>query len=235
MLSRTQTIIGSNPILIIAPHGPDDPKTDLMATYIAEAIGAFAVINCGWEKAETVDCFTDKADCNNLFHCQEEVVNDEFLGPILRYKHQIFSKFSTMHQFILHGVGKEIRQKTGDVTTDLVIGYGAGDFKTQTVPLWYRDLFVYLCEKNGMTTFAAKLGSPYGGRGKKNLNQLWRQWYTDKRINSLQIEIVSDIRASDTDARFYSAFLADVITQMAEATKATAESIVPIDFALRTV
>ena len=103
-MEKVSVLEGTIPALIIAPHGfkNDDLNTDLIAEEIATDLSAYAVINRGWERADKVDWFNDKADCNNLKHCHEDVVKDEFLLPIMRYVIQILKFSPYIYIFTIH-------------------------------------------------------------------------------------------------------------------------------------
>ena len=73
MRERVNVIYGKQPILIVAPHGPDDSRTDILASAAAKTCHAFAVINQGFERGEIVDTDNDIADCNRVDHCNSEV------------------------------------------------------------------------------------------------------------------------------------------------------------------
>ena len=77
-MERVSVIEGKSPIIIVAPHGykGDDENTDLIAEEIANALHCYAVINRGWERSDSVDFMKDKADCNNVYHCKEDVVRE---------------------------------------------------------------------------------------------------------------------------------------------------------------
>lgn len=230
--SRVTIREGNTPVLIIAPHGANDKNTDYIAEYMAERFDFYSVINWGWEKASIVDCFKDKGDCNNLEHCHEDVLYDEFLSPILRYKARILQRHRRCYQFILHGVGDDIRKKAKDPTLDLLVGCGdMSENQTHTCPMWFRDVFIYLAESSGMQTYHAKTN--YSGKRKNNLNQIWKRWYPDANVYSLQVEIVLNARRSKDEAQIYAEFLGEVINKLPAIKKEKAKDIVPPDFTLR--
>jgi hypothetical protein len=232
--SRVTIREGNSPILIIAPHGANDKNTDYIAEYMAERFDCYSVINWGWEKSTKVDCFTDQADCNNLEHCHEDVVYDEFLSPILRYKARILQNHRKCFQFIIHGVGNDIKKKAKDPTIDLLVGYGASsEPQTHTCPIWFKDLFIYLAESAGMQTYLAT--TDYAGKRKRNLNQIWKRWYPDGNVYSLQVEIVQSARRSKDEAQIYAEFLGEVISKLPAIKKEKAKEIVPPDFTIREV
>jgi hypothetical protein len=84
MKERVTTLLGTCPVIIVAPHGHhlDDSHTCSLAMAAAEELGAFAVINNNWKRSQVVDELKGLANCNNINHCQEPVVKAEFLDPI---------------------------------------------------------------------------------------------------------------------------------------------------------
>ena len=86
-MERVELREGKIPVIVFAPHGfnGNDENTSIMARSIAKEINAYAVINKGWERSDVVNCFDDKADCNNVEHCHEDVVKDEVLDPLILF------------------------------------------------------------------------------------------------------------------------------------------------------
>jgi hypothetical protein len=64
VMERVSITSGKQPILIVSPHGykNDDENTATVAEAIASVLNCYAVINRGWERADDVDIFNDKAD-----------------------------------------------------------------------------------------------------------------------------------------------------------------------------
>jgi hypothetical protein len=91
-MERVALVEGDSPVLILAPHGPDDKNTDLIAERVAVESGSFAVINRGWNRFSSVDFMKDLANCNDVRHLHSDVVKEEFLEPILRFKNRIRKK-----------------------------------------------------------------------------------------------------------------------------------------------
>ena len=137
-MERVSVIEGSIPVIVVAPHGfhGDDENTDLIAETIASTIDAYAVINRGWERGDTVDSFKDWADCNNVYHCKEDVVREEFLEPIIRFKNKILKKEQLAYIFYIHGMGNRHRAVAKDPYLDAVLGYGAGKPNSFSCDIW---------------------------------------------------------------------------------------------------
>ena len=70
-MDRVTVIDGLEPIVVVAPHGFDDPNTDMLAEALATALNAYAVINHGWERDKKVDDANDKANCNSILQKQK--------------------------------------------------------------------------------------------------------------------------------------------------------------------
>ncbi len=201
---RVSIIEGKAPVIFVAPHGYRGNDTN--TTYIAEAAAAqtngFAVINRGWQRDSTVDIWHDKANCNNIEHCLENVVRDEFLDPIIRFKNRILKKFgySEVFVFIIHGMSNNHRVLAGDPTLEMIIGYGDGTPQSLSCDEWRKDMLAYQLKKVGFTPYQAGKKSQFAGWTRNNLNQLFRKWteFRDPRVQSFQIEIIHELReASD--------------------------------------
>lgn len=227
-MERVSIIEGRRPVLIIAPHGyqDDDERTALIAENMANILDAYAVINRGWERADAVDCMNDKADCNNLQHCHEDVVKDEFLDPILRYRQRIvwgrrntgslspYRNPTTMYMFLIHGMANKHRQLANDSRLDCVIGYGAGSPDSFTCDTWRKDFFIHRLSEAGMCVYQGKKGGAMSGWARNNTNQLFRKWYQDPNVHSMQVEIIYDLRKDDQSAILVSEYLASAVDDL---------------------
>lgn len=215
-MERVSIISGKRPILIVSPHGykNDDENTSVVAEAIANLLDCYGVVNRGWERADDVDVFNDKADCNNVTHCHEDVVKDEFLDPILRFRSRILKTHPRVHMFMIHGMSDRHREKVNDPNLDVVIGYGAGSPDSHTCDLWRKDLFITLLENNGMTVYEGKKGGQMSGWARNNMNQLFRKWYTDPAVQSMQIEITHELRADNDIAQLTAEYMAVAMKDM---------------------
>lgn len=195
-MERVITLEGEAPIIVIAPHGVehDDSNTAFIAERIAKEIGAFAVINQGWERASDVDFIKSHANCNDVRHLHEDVVREEFLDPILRYVNRIDKDFGFAYMMVVHGMGNYVRQYTEDGRLDIIIGYGAGTPPIYSCDTRLKDAFIHYLTKSGICTYEGMPGSQFAGRSKNNLNQLFRRWYPNSDVHSMQIEIVKELR-----------------------------------------
>lgn len=216
MSERVSIIPGKLPILIIAPHGfnDNDENTSIVAEHIARSINAYAVINRGWERADEVDYMLDKADCNDVNHCHEDVVKEEFLDPILRYKNRILQTHEAVYIYHIHGMGNKHRKIAGDDSLDMVIGYGAGAPNSHTCEVWQKDLLCHLLHESGINAFEGKKGGPMSGWARSNMNQLFRKWYPEPDVHSMQIEIVHDLRNCKDMAILTAEYIAAAVKDM---------------------
>lgn len=195
-MERVSISYGDLPVLLIAPHGADDYNTDYIVDKIAHDMGVFSVINRGWKRSKDVDYLRDKANCNNISHIYEDVVKEEFLDPILRMIAKIQKNLDDrVFIFNIHGCSNEVREKAKDKNLDIILGYGC-DQKTCDTKI--KDSFAFLLEKESFGVYEGKKGGKYSGSSKNNLNQLFNRLYPDnENINSLQIEIVRELREFD--------------------------------------
>lgn len=95
---------------------------------------------------------------------------------------------------MIHGMSNDIRNKTGNSNLDMIVGYGAGNPPSYTAEIWRKDLFIYLLTTAGIETWQGAPGGQMSGWTKNNMNQLFRKHYHDPRVQSLQIEIVRELR-----------------------------------------
>ncbi len=200
---------GSSPIIIFAPHAFDgnDTNTGIIAKSMAKELDAFAVINNGWERSNSVDCFNDKADCNNTKHCHEDVVKEEVLDPILKFVRKIKKQHGSAYIYNIHGMSDRHRDIAKE-KIDIVIGFGDGDPPSHTIDLWRKNFFVSRLNRLGINAFEGKAGGQMSGWNKNNMNQIFRKWYLDHMVHSLQIEITYELRSDTTMALVTSDYLA---------------------------
>lgn len=215
-MERVSIISGRLPIIIVAPHGydGDDEHTSIVAEHMARSIGAYAVINRGWERDDAVDFMLDKADCNNVNHCHEDVVKEEFLEPILRYKNRILQSYDEVFVYHIHGMSNKHRKIAGDPLMDMVVGFGAGSPDSYTCEPWHKDLIMHLLHETGIHAYEGKKGGPMSGWARGNMNQLFRKWYFDPQVHSMQFEIVHDLRNTADAAIITAEYLGTAVKDM---------------------
>jgi hypothetical protein len=191
----------------VAPHGSDDTNTGLLTEVAAKHLDCFAVINQGFERADYVDVEKDIADCNKISHCKEDVVYDEFLKPLIKFKDRLIQKIFNGHLtkilnnasftatdsvqiFYIHGCGNVVHKEANE-PVGVIIGYGLGNKKDSlTCDVWRKNLLVDLWNKYGTEgwAFQGKCGGKYAGRDSDNLNQYFRKHEIDLNVQSMQLE-----------------------------------------------
>lgn len=196
-MERVSVINGKLPVLIFAPHGfkGDDFNTNIIAKNLAKRLNCYAVINNGWERSDNVDIWNDKANCNNVTHCHEDVVREEILEPILNIKNKILQYSNIMHMFVIHGMsGKHFKKNK---IIDVVVGYGAGNPESLTCEKWRKNCIIHELELQGLNALEADSGSLFSGWARNNMNQLFRKWYLDNSVQSFQLEIIDELREDE--------------------------------------
>lgn len=216
MTERVSIRQGKIPIIVVAPHGYDgnDQNTAIIAEHIANTIDCYMIINRGWERSDKVDYMLDKADCNNINHCHEDVVKEEFLDPILRYKNRITSKHEYVYIFYIHGMGNRHRKISGDDSLDMVVGYGAGSPNSFTCMKWQKNLFCHLLNNAGINAFEGKKGGVMSGWSRLNMNQLFRKCYIQPNVHSMQLEIIHDLRNCKDMAKLTAEYIGEAMKNM---------------------
>jgi len=195
-MERTSFIQGSTPVVLVAPHGADDQNTAEITEVVARDLGAFAVINRGWRRSREVDQLKDLANCNNVRHLYEDVVREEFLHPILRSTARIKKKFGGKALVLLmHGCKDQFPISPTAEMVDIIVGYGAGHPPSHTCKVRTKNAFVRCLQEEGFGVYEGAAGGPYAGRAKNNLNQLFVRWVPDIWVESMQIEIVNELRS----------------------------------------
>jgi len=215
-MERVSLIQGSVPVIIVAPHGFDqnDFNTALIAEQIANRTKCFAIINRGFERSNQVDCFLDKADCNDINHIHEDVVKEEFLDPIIRYKTRLLKYYDEVFIYHIHGMSDRHKTIVGDPSLGIVLGYGAGKPDSFTCQNWHKDFTLSYLNDNGITSYQGSKGGPMSGWARSNLNQLFRKKYLDERVNSMQLEITYSLRNTDDVAKKTADVISSAVLKM---------------------
>lgn len=189
---------GETPVLLIAPHGVDDFNTDQIAQKVAEDFGAYAIINKGWRRSSSVDYLNDFANCNDIRHLHEDVVKEEFLDPILRITSKIKKKYQEkVFILIIHGCSDYVRNLANDSSLDLILGFGDGVPPSYSCNLKLKNAFAHYLKKEHFGVYEGMPRGTYSAKSKNNLNQLFKKWYPDNQVNSLQLEIVRELRSEE--------------------------------------
>lgn len=195
-MERTSVIQGTTPVLIVAPHGADDDNTAELAESVAQHFGAFAVINRGWRRSKAVDQFRDLANCNDVRHLREDVVREEFLLPMMRSVARIKRKYEgKAFVLILHGCKDQIRASAEDELLDVIVGYGAGHPPSYSCKLRTKNALIRCLQNEGFGAYEGAAGGRYAGKSKNNLNQLFVRWHPDNMVESVQLEVVRELRS----------------------------------------
>jgi hypothetical protein len=220
-MERVSIIHGIKPIIYVAPHGAacDDINTALITELLAEKTKGWAIINRGWERGDKIDYTKEKANCNNTYHCHEDVVKEEFLDPLIRFKNKILKKWSRVCIIYIHGMSNNIQISSGIDDLQYVIGWGSGNPPSYTCQRWVKDFIIYsLAMADNCSTAEGKSGGDYAAWGKKNMSQLFRKWYPDTEVDSVQIEIINKIRNNNIQAEATAEVMSIIMEDMLEQT-----------------
>lgn len=203
-MERITRIEGKKPVIYVAPHGApcDDVNTSIIAKTLAEVTKGYAVINNGWEKANIIDYKKEKANCNDIDHCHQDVIKEEFLNPILRFKNKILKTWHRVLVVYIHGASNEVRKKAGKRDLNYIIGWGNGTPPSYTCQRWVKNFLIYhLSVADNCSVAEGKSGGNYAAWSYKNMAQLFRKRYEDENVDSVQVEVVNEIRNTPAKAK----------------------------------
>ncbi len=221
-LERVSLIEGKKPIIFVAPHGApcDDTNTALMTEILAELTEGYAVINRGWERGKDIDYKREKANCNNVEHCHKDVVKEEFLDPLIRFKCRILKKWSRAMIVYVHGMSNSIREQSQIPNLNYVVGFGRGNPNSFTCQKWIKDFIVYhLATGDNCKVGEGKAGGNYAAWRKNNMTQLFRKWYPDSEVDSIQLEIINELRQQRQTAKITAQIIAITMSELLECNK----------------
>jgi hypothetical protein len=227
MRERVNVLFGKHPILLVAPHGPDDTNTALIAELAAANADTNAVINQGFDRGEEVDVNNDIADCNRVDHCLSEVVVDEFLSPIMKIKDRVLKKIAVSPHadseyskklliVYIHGAG-DIVHKEANEYVDVVVGYGLGKEKDSlTCKAWRKNLFIDLWRSysDSGEVYEGSGSGRYAGRSSNNMNQFFRKHQLNRQVDSIQLEFPFSMRKTESQATTTAMLLGLVLKDM---------------------
>jgi hypothetical protein len=189
-MERVSKIKGKIPVILVAPH-LEEKNIDFITESIAKEMSAFAVINRGWKKNEKFDFLKDLGNCNNVNHLHKDVLKEEFLDQILRYVCYIKNNIDDKVLFLnMHGCTNQIR-KEKKKNLDILLSYGG--VYSYTCDQRIKDAFAYFLENDSLNVYEGK-SVEYSSQHKNNLTQIFRYDYPDKKINSIQLKIVEELR-----------------------------------------
>ncbi len=200
---------GPTPILLVAPHAApgDDVNTDIITDHLAELLNCNSLVNRGWQRGVTYDYATETADCNNVGH-MVDVVEDEFLKPMLMLKGEIVRRSPVCHIFFIHGMAAQ-------KNVDMVIGYGAGTPNSFSCAPWRKNLMYQLLENANLEAWVGKAGGSYSGWSKQNMNQYFRKHRYEPNVQSMQLELSRELRTdrgvAELTAEYISTAMQDYI------------------------
>jgi hypothetical protein len=227
MRQRVSIVEGKRPILLIAPYGANHHNTDLLVDLLARKLNGYAVINWGWKRSTTINYREDLADCGNVNQIHQNILYDEFLDPILRFKKRISRYYNTIHIIII--TGHINGAAPGGV--DSVLGYGKNT--SFTCEEWRKNLLIYLAQKEGLNIYEAKSTSKLQATHRTHLNQLFREWYPDKHAQSIQLDFVDDLRREQADIDIVVEFMSNILSKYYILPKQKAKTLVPGEFKIR--
>lgn len=196
-------------IIVVAPHGnnKDDINTAFIAEKMANFCDSFAIINRGWKKEAHYNYDMDHANCNNISHCFEDVVFEEFLEPCTGFIKRIVRTGKRPLVCIIHGVSDFVRVETGNSNLDVLIGNGQGGSLTCPLPI-INFISYFAFDDHNVNCYLAGPGSRYAGKSKTNLNQYLANTYG---AYCLQFEIVYNRRSNLTKSEVIANKLGDSI------------------------
>jgi len=76
----------------------------------------------------------------------------------------------------------------------MILGYGLGKPSSTTCPEVIKNKFLHLMQNDDINCCVGKSGGRYSGYSKNNMNQYWRKIEKDLFMNSIQLEIVRELR-----------------------------------------
>lgn len=200
-MQRTAAIKGKLPLLVVAPYGSDDIHTAMLAEHIQKELNCFAVINYMWQKAPKYDYYRNKANCHNIQHCLQDVVRQEYLEWILKFKNIILGMHHTANIFYIRGCSNNVR-KLADNDVDIVVGFGDGANTSYTCELHSKNALFSMLNKQGFLTYAGEKDGLYSAREPENMTQIFRNIYFDDEVESFELNIVNALRYDETEAKY---------------------------------
>lgn len=226
-MTRIKTMQGTKPILILAPHGggPTDLRSAEIATKVINELGVYGVVNTGWLRPWVghqegtgkkhngpiqEDLANGIANLNDLNHCRQKPLKDDFLGPIDMFVKNIKGSKKRVNVFIIHGMDDTIRDYKGH---NMILGYGNGNPPRFSCSDLFKERFGACLANQKFIVGQGKPGGRLSAWHQNNLNQLYSN---DGDVFSIQIEIGLTLR--DTDAKIH-----DLSLRIAESIQQTVE------------
>ena len=227
-MARINCKYASSPIIFVAPHGhqSDDYNTALFAEKAADIAGGSYLINCGFQRDIKVNESKDLADCNNFLHMSDPILFDEFLTPFRRMCLRAKKFFGTAFVVFVHGVSDKVRTASGVYDVDMILGYGLGKPESRSCIEISVNKFIYTLAEDGIVCAKGKAGGKYSGHSRNNMNQYWRKIELDMHINSIQLEIIKELRGD----KIITELTAETVARAAEKSATCTSFYLPSDF-----
>lgn len=226
MRERINVIFGKNPVLLIAPHGADEVNTDVIAEETAIKCSSYSVTNKGFKRGNQIDLKNQIADCNKVPHCLNSIVLDEYLNPIIRIRTKIKNKIKLLDDIenqkmlVLHILGTDDDFSMNNEVA-MILGYGLGSIKNSlTCDMWVKNLFISLWyaeankRKISSKIYEATSGNKYSGRDYSEMNQYFKKYIMDNKVNSMQLHIPLSMRDTKEKAMLASEMLSNTLSIM---------------------
>jgi hypothetical protein len=226
-MAKIKITQGSKPILILAPHGggPTDLRTAKIAQNIILGIDAYGVVNTGWVRPWVghqegtgkkhngpiqEDLANGIANLNDLNHCRQKPLVDDFLGRIDSCVKAIKGTKKRVNIFVIHGMDDTIRDYKGH---NMILGYGNGTPPRYSCSDLFKERFGACLADQKFIVGQGKPGGRLSAWNQNNLNQLYSN---DGDIFSIQLEIGLTLRDVDDKIDELSAKIAAAIKYTVE-------------------
>lgn len=208
---------GKLPIVLVSALCEDE-NIGFIVREIAKEINCYYITNNGWEKSKNIDQKKDKANCSDTFHCHEDVVKEEFLDPIIKFKNKILKAHPMAYFFYIGGIDNSVRDLVDDESLGYIVGYGAGKVPYYTCHKWVKNCFVYLlANTDNCRVYEGREGGKFNAYSQSNLTQLFTRWYKDNDTQSMQVLITHDLRdnkeKAETTAEILGIVMQDLVKQ----------------------
>ncbi len=216
-------------IILVAPHGRttapfDDIRTAKIASLIQEKLDCYAVINQKYRKPRENEPLYAPGrkicNLNRIDRYEGTPLYDSFIGSIKKFKKQISDSGNIPYIFHLHGAKdnaiKAVCRREGVENGDkisVLIGTGRGNPHESLSASADKVSSLIDSLKQEQIFAHSTADSKFAAKKSYNLNQLFKQRYTDDTVNSFQLEIKytgyrdSGSNASKTANRIASAIM----------------------------
>jgi hypothetical protein len=232
-MSRINYKFANSPIVFVAPHGhpADDLNTDLIAIAAADSVNGNFIVNTGFKRGKDPSPSKDVADCNNRLHCKNAEVENEFLIPYVKICRRALKYFGKCFVIWVHGVGNDIRKLNVQTTNlDMIVGYGLGKPDSLTCYEGIINKFLYEIRSEKLNCFVGSAGGKYSGFDHKNMNQYWRKYILEDKIQSFQLEIIKDLRSDRVISELTADCIADAVINSIEHPNYKLPAFMPLNY-----